>query len=304
MFCRKCGNQMKDDVLFCPHCGTKVMSAVTSAESTSNAEEPIAAEQPVSEPQGEPVKPITEDVRQSGNDMADFQRYVDDYVRNTTKYSSAIELLSAKIPAKYIWKYIIIMVAAVLIGFILGGSGGSLLLALLWLLVCPIIGYFEFTLKIVKVGKVGYFSGEINEKELLGFLNGHLRDLTPYYGHWGYLNKKRLLRALSKSRRTYEVYVTDEMEKGLYEDGPCIGTEFEGNGKFFAYIGIFRNENSSTLEQGDMRFECSIIKGLVNGFNAYFSIFGYTYGVRAVPVLYATMEYYLKTKGILVKTGK
>lgn len=40
MYCRKCGNKLEDDALFCPECGTKVDREGMNQDVNSNADAP------------------------------------------------------------------------------------------------------------------------------------------------------------------------------------------------------------------------------------------------------------------------
>ncbi len=40
MYCRKCGNKLEDDALFCPECGTKVDREGMDQDVNSNADTP------------------------------------------------------------------------------------------------------------------------------------------------------------------------------------------------------------------------------------------------------------------------
>lgn len=100
MFCNKCGNQLPEDAVFCPNCGTKTLAG--------------GAEQ---------HKIINEEMDNSQNGFDDFKEYVNAHIRKTTEFQSAQELISKSKPWDFMKKPVCI---CALIGLIMGIIEGNL----------------------------------------------------------------------------------------------------------------------------------------------------------------------------------
>lgn len=117
MFCHKCGAQIAEDSAFCQKCGTKVIyednqshELKATAMSTEHGE--VNTENFLKETGIEPVRKAM-----SAESVPDFKAFVDDYVRQTTKFQSAKEQLDSDVPQKFIW---ICFGIPAIIGLILG----------------------------------------------------------------------------------------------------------------------------------------------------------------------------------------
>lgn len=280
MFCHKCGTKVADDASFCHNCGTKIVQEDTvqkPLEVIPANDEPkyTSTAEPLPQPSAAPVQTISRDnfPTDSGND---FKTFVDNHVRSTTQFQSADDLFQNSKPLTFIWVCIGIPSVG---GLVLGGPVGLLIFGALF-------GYAAvfITSGIIR-GRYsakfsGKFDGNINPDEFLLFLNGHLRQLSPYFHDCGYLDQRGGLIAT----------IGTAVSNALKEVNLCC--ECGPKKKSLATICI--RPDATNPDSGRMQYIVGAIRNgfLIDGRAAGF--LGHTCLFKTAPIMQAAMEYYLK----------
>lgn len=263
MFCHKCGAQINEGAQFCHKCGVKVVYADTPQ--AADESETTSTVEPLQQVPAEPIQPTAR------TDKSDFKAFVDNHVRQTTKFQSAEELLDSQVPQKFMW--ICFGIPAV-IGFMAGGPLPALLIGLFFGYPAALITDFikGFSAK----GSVEKINERINSDELIQFLNEHLNYLSLHFHEWGYINYSGF-----GVRGAVMAHALNSVTASAVR----VGTGFGRKQMCFVEIWIEPDETDSDS----------------NGMKYYFSSAmrlpwpsKYLCMVKTVPVLQAAMEYYLK----------
>jgi len=259
MFCANCGNKASEGSVFCQKCGAKVVTEAT----------PATAVEPVQQRQQAPTPTV---VQQPIVD-AGFKEFVDNHVRKTTKFKSAVDLIENSKPLMYMW----IIMGVSLLGII----GGPLILVTL------ILGYVVMFITggIIRARYrskfSGEFTGDINFEDLFVFLDEHLKHIHPNFHNWSYLTGTGLLAMLENA-----------VSKAANEVRLC--TEYGKKKKRLAVLNIRQKpDNPAAIRK-------YFVDATVNGFSLDARANGMlAHGtlIRTAPILQAAMEYYLKTTG-------
>lgn len=86
MFCSKCGSRIPEGVAFCPKCGAIIGQNEQQGTGLQESEKTTF---------------ISKNGEMSTNEKEEFARFVDNHVRQTTKFQSAKELLNSKAPMRF-----------------------------------------------------------------------------------------------------------------------------------------------------------------------------------------------------------
>ena len=271
MFCHKCGHQLPEDSGFCHKCGAKLTAPEAEQQATEVGEpaiQSLATNQATSTPAN----------------ANDFKAFVDNHVRATTKFQSADDLLKNSKPWMFIW---ICLGATALVYLILGLANDSLS-ALGFFVLVPFFGYAAIFIAsgVIRMRYRGRYSGEftgdIDINDLFGFLNEHLKHISPDFHEWGYLSKKGLLPILENAIAN----ATEEIR---------ICSEFGPNRKHLVSYSI--KPKTVDAKPGEKLYFINALKNgfLVDGRAAGF--LGHGTLIRTAPILQAAMKYYIESKG-------
>ena len=259
MFCQKCGTQIGEGAEFCHKCGTKVVykDSVQSIESNH-----IAAER-------EKMNVVIQD------DVESLRRFMDDYIRSTTKFQSAEALLKRSNPQLLIW--IICFIIFSILG--VGGAGPiGLLLGIFFAQVSRwISGVIIRTKCFTKT--TGQFDKNINMDQLCHFLNEKLNSLYPCFHQWSLAGNRMITSFGEKKmmeRCVVSLYITEpeylqprDSSLGITRKNYVIDVEDKGT----ILSKIIGQTLFAILQISDPRTVCLI---------------------RTAPILQAAMLYYLK----------
>lgn len=277
MFCHKCGTKVADDAGFCHNCGAEmvhegvvqkpldVLSANHEPKNTSAAE---------SLPQfsAAPVQTI-ERANVPNDNVNSFKQFVDSHVKQTTKFQSAKELLNSRVTPMFVW---ICFGIPTIIGLLAGGPIAALLLGLIVGDLAAILADAIFGIR-ASIGSVK-FEGDINTDELIQFLNEHLSYLSPYFHEWGYMTTSGLgIRG---------AIVSSAINSAVEKSGQIrLGTGFGKKQGCFFEISI----KAGTADTDSRQMEYFFSPSMRLPWPLKCSCM-----TKAVPILQATMEYYLK----------
>lgn len=271
MFCHKCGAEINGGAAFCYKCGTKVVNTDTETPGVA----PITLESKKGGTNISVQETPTSLLQTSGMDedtvyaQDDFKAFVDAYIRQTTKFQSAEELLDSRVPQKFMW--LCFGIPAV-IGLIAGGPFGALLFGLFF--GYPAVFLTDFIKGIRATGPMKKIDGKIDPDELLQFLNEHLSYLSPHFHEWGYLNY---------SGFGVRGAVQADLMNSFMASMIRVGTAFGRKKMCFVEIRIWKSSDE-TAPDSDYCFNTAIIRPWPSK---------YVCMVKAVPVLQAIMEYYV-----------
>lgn len=229
--------------------------------------------------------PIPEE-NQSGDD---FREFVNGFIRKNTAFQSAEELLSSKVPCRFVW--ICYGVPAVYMLYLVlslsndTGFARNIIMNMLGLIfIAFIFGYLAAHLVggIKKNTYAAKFSGGIESNievdELIRFLNEKLAYLSPYFHEWGYLRQTMNLAVGGVS--VAEMDITGSTEIAL-----C--SEF-GEKKAF-YSVFYIRPDLLDPDSGRRKYICNVKMR-----KADIRCEKYACVVKTAPILQAVMEYYLK----------
>lgn len=281
MFCHKCGGQLAEGASFCHKCGTKVVyadnnlySADTSAAANEHGESNMQVQNGVAAVQKIEIE------HSANSNREDFKMFVDNHVRETTKFQSADDLLTNSKPWRFIWPCIIIP-------SVMGGlMGKDMDTPMGWLMGLLIFGgLFGYGAAFIASGIIrmryreefcGRFGQNINPEKLLLFLNENMGQVSPYFHEFGYLTEAGVLAAVDNILSN-----TSDRIRLCCEFGP--------RKKSLATICIRPDS-----EAGQMLY---IVDAERNGFmmdGRAAGLLGHACLIRTAPILQAAMEYYLK----------
>ena len=208
----------------------------------------------------------------------DFGQYINNHVRMTTKYQSAEELLNSKVSQKYVW--VCFGVPAILLLILLRGAPFGVIIFLMAFMFLLIAYTIALLVDMILGGRAGV--GEIRTKvhidtdELILFLNNNLSYLSPYFHEWGYI---KMVGAGAGG-----MLVADVQNEIM---STRIGTEF-GHRKS-CFVEIRTGPDNKYPDAGQMVYYFSTSMRLFKWWPAKYKCM-----VKAVPILQAAMEYYLK----------
>lgn len=274
MFCHKCGAQIAEKAEFCHKCGTKVIyenpepqelktATVSSGQREGNSENPV---------QEIHIESVREAMSTEGiiDYETDFKAFVDNYVRQATKFQSAKELLDSQVPQKFMW---ICFGIPAIIGFILGGPILALLIGLFFGYPAALLTDFikGFSVR----GTIEKISDIIDSDELIQFLNENLNYLSPYFHEWGYISYSGFGIGGALYAHTLNSIAASSFK---------VGTGFGSKQRCFVVIWIEPDRTAADSIGMRYYFSTAIRSPLPS---KYVSM------VKAVPILKATMEYYL-----------
>lgn len=294
MFCYNCGAEMGDGARFCKNCGSKAASQDTVI--------------PESGPQ---ESDTSKQIGKQYGDMDEFKAYVDNFVRAKTRKKSALELMKSH---DY---FVSICVGApvvfgILAWIVSSNPVGALLLMGFGFLVSYLVVYIRnLTLRLL-----GWKVPEnINMDELMGFLNGHLEYLSPYFNEWGYVKYKNqqksvggsvveagLISGMDAGVMLSQAYYTSMNNELMQSAVLCTSVGEKQNRLLVIHVKPDKNADSGQLF-------CSIsIDRRCRGGEPFLSagpdnssFAAHTCLVKIVPVMRAAMEYYLKNMNMGAK---
>lgn len=263
MFCSKCGAQVTEGADFCHNCGI----SLTGGKDFRQEERTIVS--------ASELEQSTSTATVQAGMPSDFKEFVDNYVRTTTKFQSAEDLLQNSKPLTFIWICIAIPAIA---GLIAGGPIGMLVLG----------GFFGYAATFIASGIIrkqyrvkfkGEFNGDINIENLIAFLNESLKIISSDFHEWGYLSKEGLLPVLENAvaKAVKEVRICGE-----------FGAKRKDLVVFYIRPQNINEESEKTLYFIDALRNGFLIDGHAAGFLAHSSL------IKTAPILHAAMEYYLK----------
>ncbi len=281
MFCHKCGEQLAEGASFCHKCGTKIVYAdnnLYSVDTSAAANEHEESNMQVQN--GAAAVQKIEIEHTANSDREDFKMFVDNHVRETTKYQSADDLLTNSKPWRFIWPCIIIP-------SVMGGlMGKDMDIQMGWLLGLLIFGcMFGYGAAFIASGIIrmryrekfsGRFDQNINHEKLLLFLDENMGRVSPYFHEFGYLTQEGVLAVVENilsntSNRTMLCCEFGPRKKSLATI--CIRPDSEA-GQMLYIVDAVRNG--------------FLMDGRAAGFLAHACL------IRTAPILQAAMEYYLK----------
>lgn len=269
MFCHKCGAQVADGAAFCHKCGTKIVSAGAAQQSMDTLQSIVGQKDLSAETMG-PVVDAPEYSPDTMTNEGNFKEFVDKHIQTTTKFQSAEELLDSHVPQKFLW--LCFGIPAV-IGFIAGGPLAALLFALFFGYSAALLT--DFMKGSRAAGSIEKISSKINSDELLLFLNQHLNYLSPHFHEWGYINYGGF-----GVRGAVMAHTLNSITASTIK----IGTGFGRKQRCFVVIWIEPDEVNPGSGQTKYYFRTAM-RSIVPS--------KYLCMVKTVPILQATMEYYL-----------
>lgn len=292
MFCYKCGTEIPDGAVFCHKCGAK-MTAENKGKEMSDSSSGLQKNGAVQEesrqdstiPNDRNIEPIND----SQDKEDDFREFVNGFIRKNTAFQSAEELLSSKVPCRFV--QICYGVPAVYMLYLIislsrdTGFAGNIIMNILgFIFIAFIFGYLATHLVggFKKNKYAAKFSGGIESNikvdELIQFLNEKLAYLSSYFHEWGYLRQTMNLAVGGVS--VAEMDITGNTEIAL-----C--SEF-GEKKAF-YSVIYIRPDLLAPDSGRRKYVCNVKMR-----KADIRCEKYACVVKTAPILQAAVEYYLK----------
>lgn len=260
MFCHKCGAQIAEGAGFCHKCGTKVMNSEGFIQ-TEVAATKMEQEQ------------ITSNISVQTNASDSFKEFVDNHVRQTTKFQSAEELLDSHVPQKFMW--ICFGIPAIL-GLIAGGPLLAVLFGLFFGYPAVLLTDFMKGSHVAVTGPIEKIDGRIDPDNLIQFLNEQMRYLSPNFHEWGYINYSGF-----GVRGAVTAHTLNSVTSSAFK----IGTEFGQKRRCFVVILIEHDGTNPDTGRMKYYFRTSAKSVWPSKYHCM---------VKTVPVLQAAMEYYLK----------
>ena len=262
MFCHKCGNKLPEGSDFCSKCGAKV------------AQEPEKLTQPTPDAPGQKVTPNASALtatpnRDTSQPNHDFRQFIDAHVKATTKFTSAEDLLKNGKPMTFLW---ICLGVSVLFGTIVFFPFGGILTIFLGYLAAVVIGG---VMKLKLCGKNHPITSEVNLDDLTDFLSENLSHLSPEFRDWG-ISLEPELDSIGTTRRYVRCKVKNDKV-----DSVIVFAELSDGNKEYAISSVRKISTGAVMLGG----AATAGRAAINEFQcAYY----------AVPILTASMEYYLK----------
>lgn len=280
MFCHKCGTQIDEEAAFCYKCGTKVVHMDTKLQASDEASVPAEPEKISAEPpvQGTPMESVQAAASAEGitDYGTDFKTFVNNHVRQTTKFQSAEELLNSHVSQKFMW---ICFGIPAIIGLVAAGPVGALLFGLFFGYPTALLTDFMKGSHVNVTGPIEKIDGKIAPDNLIQFLNEQMRYLSPHFHEWDYINYRG-----SGVRGA----VTAHTLNSITASAAKIGTEFGRKQRCFVVIWIEPDETNP--DSGRMKYYFRTSAKSVWPSK-------YLCMVKTVPILQAVMKYYLKNYG-------
>lgn len=268
MFCQKCGKEIKEGDMFCRVCGEKLMTEVEENSQYGDAAM-FKGEENLKEAEA-PLECLTQKDKR-GVEIEKFRMFADNYIKANTKLDSVEALLNKKMLnglvfaaymiALFAGGFIVIIVSVVFefsyVGFVVT------------MIPCVIIIPYGVGLALKKLylkRPLHRFGGVshtmIDVTELLSFLNSALEGISPnlHWNEWVLSGSNRAKSAFGRnSREKIPVWI----QFGVIQSQNEVSTN-----KMLYFIG-------SSVNPKSLRYDLQI---------------------KAVPILGAAMEYYVKLK--------
>ena len=277
MFCHKCGTQIDEGAAFCYKCGTKMVQMDTEPQESGTASVPIEPEKVSAEPLVQETSTAPDKAVMSAegtNDYGiDFKTFVDNHVRQATKFQSAEDLLNSHVPQKFMW---ICFGIPAIIGFLAGGPLLALLIGLFFGYPAALLTDFMKGSHVNVTGPIEKTDGKIDTDNLIPFLNKQLSYLSPHFHEWGYINYSGF-----GVRGAVIAHILNSITASAFK----IGTEFGQKRRCFVVIWV--EPDGINPDTGRMKYYFRTSAKSVWPSK-------YLCMVKTVPVLQAAMEYYLK----------
>lgn len=274
MFCQKCGKEIKEGDMFCRVCGEKLITEVKENSQYGDATM-FKGEENLKEAEA-PLDCLTQKDKR-GLEIEKFRMFADNYIKTNTKLDSVEALLNKKMLNGSVFAaYIIALFAGVFIGVIvyavlefeefdrIGFPVALILYAIYVILISYGVGlalkklYLKRPLH--RFGGVSHTM--IDVTELLSFLNSALEGISPnlHWNEWVLSGGNRVKSTFGRnSREKIPVWI----QFGVIQSQNEVSTI-----KVLYFIG-------SSVNPKSLRYDLQI---------------------KAVPILGAAMEYYVKLK--------
>lgn len=306
MFCSKCGATLPDEAEFCFKCGNRINNVIAESK-VSDDNEVHTAPTDKSVNTVLPAETTIDNYQSTSEEQKEFQNYMDLYISERTKCHSAKEFLEKKTILGII--RIIILIALGIsvvwgtISVVLTISNSAPLqlipfLVLLGIGALWILLYFVTSVKMeLRPSKFeGNFEKQIDTDHLIAFLNKELAYLQPYFNGWHY--------ALRSKSSITKGFVVNTMSGGIANGviGAAIAAESKKNEIFKAVkiMSLFGTKKlpyvciDIRLQKANEDCDTWVYYPYVCGFTEGSRFNYYDHWYKAVRILQAAMEYYLK----------
>lgn len=209
---------------------------------------------------------------------ADFEKYIDNFVREKTGFNSAQELLESKPDTKFI-------PISIVIGCLFFPIG---------LLILPFALLFVQWCKINKCANnfSRNFSITIDTDDLISFLNHNLKYLKPYFNEWTYLAENGVMYMGTGVASALGAEAVNLVTERARKAGRpvAIASNFGQNGELI--LAIHMRDDSLEKKENSERYYYFDVKKNPKNKNPL-SLAKYSAMVRTAPILQGAMEYYL-----------
>lgn len=274
MFCHRCGIQIDDEAEFCHKCGIKIPKM-------SNNQERFELENSSTFIHQSERSVLSSSIH--SNTMEHFKVYVDNHIRNTTKFCSVQELLNSRVSTKFIW--ICFGIPALSI-FTVNNFPQDLILVLVFIVLfgypaALLTDHIKSSVFLSKNFKAKEIDVEIDIDDLIDFLDEYLNYLNPYFHTWKYIQHGAIGRGIINI--IISLIIALLMNKVDSWFGERIGTEFGKNKSCFVIIRM--SWFNSDTKKSSYRFGTDMRTSAISR---------YVCAVKTAPVLDAAMKYYLE----------
>ncbi len=285
MFCPKCGTPLPDDAEFCIKCGLKLSNVKIANE---NVEASIASE----------LDNLHSQNTFSGQpeDMPEFKRYLDEKVRENTKFQSAQELLDSKpFASKLTWIILLIGIILGLLGFLFP----IMYIVAFFVILIGEVGLIFFKMAIVENCPLKYYgkiNSHIDTDDLKKYLNDHLSYMQPYFHEWSYEgeNKNSLVKEVMLEGAVMGAinYIDAQAKKNANSQPDVIRLQTPFGKNNFPSIVLDIRPSDKKNEENTFKYTVNI-GGLRGGTRTNNHSMGYKCVCKTALIVQAAMEYYL-----------
>lgn len=312
MYCTKCGMKLMEGAQYCTKCGSKIeynnmqnQSDIVkqSIENVNNDDADVNNNNEYVEEKTIESTELNDNAKINNIEIADFKSYVDNHIKNKTKYNSADELIYKSKP----WLIALIITMSICTFFVILSIkqsvnilGGLFIGALFSYAISFIV---ESVIRLKEELKYrGKIDIEIDKNEFVYFLNCYLKEISPLFFNCGHLKEHDWL-LLSENIVSTEQndFIGCEFEK--YKKG-IIGCEFGKHKKGIATIDIYNNTNKDSLDKmyyyiqsehnGFIILDFSFMQKGASRFLSYGCF------IKTAPIIEAALLYFVELK----KSGK